>query len=124
MTFCLPHGTGTGAPGSPARVNPTSEPSQIVDLGQWLTLFRSIAEAAERESDKVQARHLGLEAAQCLDEALKFYYDVGKTTCPTLTPSDTNHRASVSAITPSSSPAAGYSLCAPSSPAPPPWKRP
>ena len=75
LTFCLPHGTGTGAPGTPACVNPTTEPSRIIDLGQWLTLFRTIAEAAEREPDKVQARHLGLEAAQCLDEALKFYDD-------------------------------------------------
>jgi len=77
LTFRLPHGTGTGAPDTPARVNPTSEPSQIIDLGQWLTLFRTIAGAAEHEHDKTQARHLGLEAAQCLDEALKFYHDEG-----------------------------------------------
>lgn len=75
LTFCLPHGTGSGTPGAPACVNPTTEPSRIIDLAQWLTLFRTIAGAAEREPDKVQARHLGLEAAQCLEEALKFYQD-------------------------------------------------
>jgi hypothetical protein len=36
-----------------------------------------IIEAATRETDKTQARHLGIEAAQCLEEALKFYDDVG-----------------------------------------------
>ena len=53
-----------------ACVNPTDEPSRIIDVGQWLTLFRMITEAAAREDDKVQARHLGMEAALCLDEAL------------------------------------------------------
>lgn len=60
---------------APAVVNPTNEPSLILDVGQWITLFRMIVEAADREADKVQARHLGLEAAQCLQEALKFYDD-------------------------------------------------
>jgi hypothetical protein len=35
-----------------------------------------ITEAAGKTADKAQARHLGLEAAQCLEEALKFYDDV------------------------------------------------
>jgi hypothetical protein len=57
-------------------ISATEEPSRILDVGQWITLFRVIAETAGRETDKVQARHLGLEAAQCLEEALKFYDDL------------------------------------------------
>ena len=30
-------------------VNPSDEPSTIIDVGQWLTLFRTILEAAETE---------------------------------------------------------------------------
>ena len=56
-----------------ARVNPSSRPSQIIDVAQWIVLFRMIAEAASRATDKVEARRLGYEAAQCLEEALKFY---------------------------------------------------
>ena len=64
-------------PNEGAVVNPTGEPSRIIDVGQWIVLFRIITEAAGRETDKVQARHLGIEAAQCLEEALKFYDEVG-----------------------------------------------
>jgi hypothetical protein len=62
--------------GQAAVVNPTDEPSRILDVGQWIVLFRMITERAAREIDKIQARHLGIEAAQCLEEALKFYDDV------------------------------------------------
>lgn len=54
-------------------VNPTDERSQIIDVGQWIVLFRMISEAAGGEADKSRARRLGIEAAQCLEEALKFY---------------------------------------------------
>lgn len=60
-------------PTQPATVNASSDPSRIIDLAQWLTLARMILEAASKETDKQQARHLGMEAAQCLEEALKFY---------------------------------------------------
>ncbi|HNQ24794.1 MAG TPA: hypothetical protein PKK06_17065 [Phycisphaerae bacterium] len=73
--FRLPHGIGADKPGSPGCFNPTPEPSTLIDLGQWLTLFRTIVHQAERTTDKQEARRLGLEAAQCLDEALKFYRD-------------------------------------------------
>ncbi|MCK4660149.1 MAG: hypothetical protein KAV82_11560 [Phycisphaerae bacterium] len=58
---------------SPARINPTAEPSRIIDVAQWLTLFRVISEAAAAEADAVESRYLGHEAAQCLEEGLKFY---------------------------------------------------
>ena len=61
------------ASGAAPRVNPTDEPSRIIDVAQWITLFRVITEAAAREPDKGEVRRLGYEAAQCLEEALKFY---------------------------------------------------
>jgi len=54
-------------------VNSTNEPSRILDIAQWLTLFRMMTEAAGKELNKPAARRLSLEAAQCLDEALKFF---------------------------------------------------
>jgi hypothetical protein len=57
------------------EINPTDEPSRILDVGQWITLFRIVLESASRETDKVEARRLGYEAAQCLEEAIKFYDD-------------------------------------------------
>ena len=58
-----------------AVVNPTDEPSHTIDVAQWVTLFGMITEAASRETNKTEARHMGIEAAQCLEEALKFYDD-------------------------------------------------
>ncbi len=56
-----------------SRINPTSEPSQAIDLLGWLSLFQSILGAAGKAKDKAEGRQLAIEAAQCLDEALKFY---------------------------------------------------
>jgi len=63
----------SGRPSEQTRINPTDEPSRIIDVVQWLTLFRIIVEAASKEPDRIEARSLGYEAAQCLEEALKFY---------------------------------------------------
>lgn len=73
LRFQLPGEVTTVVQGEAAVVNPTDEPSRIVDVGQWIMLFRIITESASKETDKVEARHLGLESAQCLEEALKFY---------------------------------------------------
>lgn len=73
LAFRLPQDLGTDDHGGTTVVNPTDDPSCIVDVAQWVTLSRVIAEAAGKETDKVQARHLGLEATLCLEEALKFY---------------------------------------------------
>jgi hypothetical protein len=54
-------------------VNPTDSPSELIDLAQWLVLFRVIAEQAGKMQDKEESRRLGYEAALCLEEALKFY---------------------------------------------------
>jgi hypothetical protein len=56
-----------------ARINPTPAHSEIIDVAQWLTLFRIISEAAAAQTEPAESRRLGYEAAQCIDEALKFY---------------------------------------------------
>jgi hypothetical protein len=55
------------------RINASDEPSLAIDTAQWLMLFEGIVQAADRQSDPGEARRLGYEAAQCLEEALKFY---------------------------------------------------
>ncbi len=71
--FRLP-GPSQPVPADQAEVvNPTDEPSRMLDVAQWLTLFGMMTEAAGKELTKVAARRLSLKAAQCLDEALKFY---------------------------------------------------
>jgi len=73
LRFRLPLGTGVDPAGGLAAVNSTAEPSRIIDVAGWVMLFRLIIDRAGREPDKAASRQLGLEAAQCLDEALKFY---------------------------------------------------
>ena len=75
--FHLPPGHIAIGGVGPARINPTGKPSQLVDVAQWLTLFRMIAEEAALEPDKVRARERNIEAAQCLEEALRLYDDPG-----------------------------------------------
>lgn len=58
----------------PEAINPTDHPSQIIDLGQWISLFYMLIEKASAVVD-IEARRIGFRAAQCLDEALKFYTD-------------------------------------------------
>lgn len=70
-----PGGFAARTPGSVARVNPTDEPSRIIDLAGWVTLFAVIADTAGKTDAPPEALHLKMEAAQCLDEALKFYED-------------------------------------------------
>jgi len=55
------------------QINPTSARSGAIDLLGWLTLFQTILAESQRQEDKQAARQLAYEAAQCLDEALKFY---------------------------------------------------
>jgi hypothetical protein len=56
-------------------INPTAEPSEILDVAQWVMLSGMVAASATSEPDKVRKRRLFIEAAQCLEEALKFYAD-------------------------------------------------
>ena len=56
-------------------ISPTSAPSEIIDVGQWLSLFYHLVEKANKIPDHDETRRLTFQAAQCLDEALKFYSD-------------------------------------------------
>jgi hypothetical protein len=60
-------------PAEAARPIADPRPSQVIDVSQWLALFHAILKAANEASDRAATRRLGFEAAQCLDEALKFY---------------------------------------------------
>jgi len=73
LKFQLPGPPQTVSADQAPVVNSTNEPSRILDVAHWLTLFRMMTEAAGKENNKTAARQLSLEAAQCLDEALKFY---------------------------------------------------
>lgn len=76
LTFTLPQTAPHDDPNNLYPiVNPSDEPSKILDVGQWITLFRVILESAGNQADKIEARRLGYEAAQCLEEAIKFYDD-------------------------------------------------
>ena len=62
-------------PSSPGVINASADASEILDVAQWVMLSGMIAAAATVEVDKVRKRRLSIEAAQCLEEALKFYVD-------------------------------------------------
>lgn len=78
FSFVLPAGVAEAAREddiSAARISEDEAPSRIIDVAQWLTLFRVVTQAAAGQADKAESRRLGYEAAQCLDEALKFYQE-------------------------------------------------
>lgn len=54
-------------------INPTPHRSEAIDLLGWLTLYRTIVATVKNAPNPAEARRLAAEAAQCLDEALKFY---------------------------------------------------
>ncbi|MHC4982237.1 MAG: hypothetical protein ACYTF6_03600 [Planctomycetota bacterium] len=56
-------------------ISPSEEPSKIIDLGQWLSLFYLLVETAAKEPSHPETRRLGYRAALCLAEAMKFYGD-------------------------------------------------
>jgi len=75
FSFRLPDDSSLSRTSGPTLISTTNEPSGLIDVAQWITLFRVAAEAAATETDKQAARLKGIEAAQCLEEALKFYDD-------------------------------------------------
>jgi len=61
--------------GDAEALNPSDQPSRIIDLGQWLSLFYLLVESAAKEEVPSATRRTGYRAALCLAEALKFYGD-------------------------------------------------
>ena len=56
-------------------ISPVNQPSRIIDLCQWLSLFYRLIESAAAQVSSYQTRQNGFAAALCLAEALKFYGD-------------------------------------------------
>lgn len=61
-------------------INPTRRPSRMIDVAGWVMLYTMLTEEARTESLKstsmekrAAVRRMRIEAAQCLDEALKFF---------------------------------------------------
>jgi len=54
-------------------VNPSDNPSRLLDVGQWIAIFQAIISAASQQSDKREIQRLGYEATLALEEAIKFY---------------------------------------------------
>ncbi len=61
-------------------INPTRHPSRMIDVTGWVMLYTMLIEDARTESLKstsmekrAAVRRMRVEAAQCLDEALKFF---------------------------------------------------
>lgn len=56
-------------------INPTASPSELIDLGQWLSLYSLMLESAASADLPYQSHQYNYRAALCLCEALKFYSD-------------------------------------------------
>jgi hypothetical protein len=54
-------------------INPSDQPSRIVDLVQWMGLYYQFSEAADGAASPAEARRDARRAALCLEEALKFH---------------------------------------------------
>lgn len=61
-------------------INPTDEPSRIIDVAGWLSLYDLMVTTARRRArqirsieDRATVRQLRIQARRCLQEALKFY---------------------------------------------------
>lgn len=75
LDFAIEHEVPAPTHGRPPAINPTEKRSQIIDVGQWLTLSQIFIQESRTELNRERARILNLQSAQCLDEALKFYDD-------------------------------------------------
>lgn len=75
FSFGLPPDPPSDPAGELEIINPTEEPSRIIDVSQWITLYAVLHEESARASPPTRKRLLELQAGQCLDEALKFFDD-------------------------------------------------
>jgi len=73
MDFAMENPDALPASGPSPAINLTEKRSQIIDIGQWLTLAHLFVQESRTETNRERARSLNLQSAQCLDEALKFY---------------------------------------------------
>ena len=57
----------------PPLINPTDEPSKLIDIAQWLTLYHTVLARSKEAPDHTASRREAYQAALCVAEALKFY---------------------------------------------------
>ncbi len=57
----------------PPLINPADEPSTLIDIAQWLTLYHTLLARSKEASDRTASRGEAYRAALCIAEALKFY---------------------------------------------------
>ncbi len=62
-----------GARRLPVVINPIGRRSELIDVAQWLVLYRLAVDRAEKVPVRALSRAIQIEAGQCLDEALRFY---------------------------------------------------
>lgn len=74
-TFLIPVDQAQVDADQPNRINATAQPSQLIDVASWITLYQMLCESAKQESNKTKMRNFRIEAGYCLEEALKFYSD-------------------------------------------------
>ncbi len=61
------------AASEPPLINPTDEPSKLIDIAQWLTLYHILIARSKEASERTASRGEAYQAALCIEEALKFY---------------------------------------------------
>lgn len=61
------------APSEPPVINPIEEPSKLLDVSQWLTLYHTLRSKSEESADRIEKRRWAYQAGLCVSEALKFY---------------------------------------------------
>ncbi len=61
------------AASKPPVINPTDEPSQLIDVAQWLTLYHMCIARSKEAPNRTDSRSEAYQAALCIAEALKFY---------------------------------------------------
>jgi len=61
------------AASEPPLINPTDQPSKLIDVAQWLTLYHVLLARSKEASDRTASRGQAYQAALCIAEALKSY---------------------------------------------------
>lgn len=61
------------APSEPPLINAAEEPSKLLDVSQWLTLYHTLRSRSEESPDRIAMRRWAYQAGLCVSEALKFY---------------------------------------------------
>ncbi len=61
------------AASEPPLINPADEPSKLIDVAQWLTLYHTLLARSKEAPDRTASRTEAYQAALCIAEALKFY---------------------------------------------------